>query len=122
MIGTNNSFTCNILPDELTQLWKIGLKPIPLSSNHIPAIDWGQIYDDPEYWTPDSLLANHSKFSNVATTMGSTHIKDEDGLNLNINCLDVDSERVRRSILFTPLDRLFLEIKPELSARIGHLL
>ncbi len=95
----------------------IGLKPIPLSSNHVPAMNWSQIYDDPEYWKPESLLANHSKFRNVATTMGSTHIKDKDGLNLNVNCLDVDSEHVKR-LLSIPLNQLYLEINPELKASI----
>jgi hypothetical protein len=117
LTGSNNSITCNLLPDALINLLKIGLKPIPLSSNHIPAVNWGQIYNDPEYWTPESLLANHSKFSNVATTMGSTHIKDKDGLNLNLNCLDVDSEYVSR-LLSIPLNLLYLEIKPELKAKI----
>ena len=80
-------------------------------------MNWSQIYNDPEYWKPESLLANHSKFRNVATSMGSTHIKDKDGLNLNVNCLDVDSEDVERLLTF-PLNQLYLKIKPELKVRI----
>ena len=49
--------------------------------------------------------------------MGPTHIKDKDGLNLNLNCLDVDSEYVSR-LLSILLQQLCLEIKPELRARI----
>ena len=110
--------SCNIIHlTELDELSMIGLKPIPLSSNHIPSMNWSQIYDDPEYWNHESLRANHWKFRNVATTMGPTHIKDIDGLNLNLNCLDVDSEDVER-LLTIPLNQLYLEIKPELKARI----
>jgi hypothetical protein len=117
LTGSNNDTSCNILYSELTKLSMIGLKPIPLSSDHIPTMNWSQIYDDPEYWNRGSLLANHSKFKNVATAMGPTHIKDKDGLNLNLNCLDVDSEHVGR-LLSIPVQQLYLEIKPELRARI----
>lgn len=98
LIGSNNDndTSCNILASELTKLSTIGFKLIPLLSKHIPTINWGQLYDDLEYWKPESLLANHSKFKNVAIAMGPTHIKDKDGLNLNLNCLDVDSEYVSR--------------------------
>ena len=94
--NNDNDTSCNILASELTKLSTIGFKLIPLLSKHIPTINWGQLYDDLEYWKPESLLANHSKFKNVAIAMGPTHIKDKDGLNLNLNCLDVDSEYVSR--------------------------
>jgi len=116
--GSNdNNISHNVLPDELVNLLEIGLKPIPLNPKHEPVINWGKIYDDPQYWIPESIRADHSKFSNVATAMGPTHIKDKDGQNLNVNCLDVDSQDIM-SILASPLSQLYSEIKPELRARI----
>jgi P4 family phage/plasmid primase-like protien len=84
----------NVQPNELINLLDIGFKPIPLDGNNREVGAWTPIYDNPDYWTPEELKKQAYKFKNVATVFGKTHIKDEEGRNLYLNCLDIDSENV----------------------------
>lgn len=59
------------------------------------------IYNQPEFWTEDRLEKEGWRFKNVATHLGRTHLKGEDGRSLYLNALDIDSEKV-----FTILNRL----------------
>jgi hypothetical protein len=62
-------------------------------------MSWDPIYDDPEFWNPEKLIQESAKFQNVATCFGRTHVKDDKGNDLYLNCLDIDSDGVYK-ILF----------------------
>jgi hypothetical protein len=94
----------SIRPAILVQLHKLGFKLVPLSFNHIPVVDWTPIYENPEYWSEEKLIAKWPIFEKVATTFGKTHVKDSDGKDLYLNELDCDSERVYK-ILATPIEK-----------------
>ena len=66
-----------ISPSTLLSLHKIGFKLVPLAENHYPSITWSSIYDDPNYWSIEKLSEPdiYSKFINIASTTGKTHIK-----------------------------------------------
>ena len=49
---------------------------------------------DPEFWSEEKIKDSANKFHNVATTFGRTNIKDTDGRDLYLHCLDVDSTEV----------------------------
>ena len=57
-------------------------------------MDWTPIYDNPEYWSEEKLIAKWPIFENVATTFGKTHVKDSDSKDLYLNELDCDSDPV----------------------------
>ena len=59
------------------------------------------IYNHPEFWTEERIKKEHWRFDNVATTLGKTHVNDDNGSPLCLNALDIDSEQV-----FTILGRL----------------
>ena len=59
------------------------------------------IYNHPEFWNEERIEREAYRFKNVATTLGKTHLKAEDGSTLYLNALDIDSEHV-----FTILSRL----------------
>lgn len=59
------------------------------------------IYNHPEFWNKERLEKEKWKFKNVATLLGRTHLKGEDGRPIYLNALDIDSEQV-----FTILNRL----------------
>jgi P4 family phage/plasmid primase-like protien len=84
----------NIRPNELINLHNIGFKPIPLDGNNNEVESWTPIFRNPNYWTAETLKQQAYKFKNVATVFGKTHIKDKEGRDLYLNCLDVDSDRV----------------------------
>ncbi len=67
-----------IRPATLVQLHKLGFKLVPLSSYHKPVMDWTPIYENPDYWSKEKLIAKWPLFENVATTFGKTHVKDAD--------------------------------------------
>ncbi len=97
----------NIDIDTLISLHKKGLKPVALSENHKHVGEWTPIYENSHYWTVDKLTdpKESSKFKNVASTVGKTHIRDSDGNELFLQALDIDSEFIY-SILAKPIDNL----------------
>ena len=99
-----NKILSNIDSDTLNMLYRIGFKLVPLSINHIPSMEWSVIYKNPQYWKIEILNdpIESSKFKNVASTVGNTHIKDLKGNELFIQVLDADSEHVYE-ILHTSL-------------------
>src|SRR5829696_6015969 len=84
----------NIQPDELINLHNIGFKPIALNDNNREVEPWTPIYDNPDYWTPERLKQEAHKFKNVATVFGKTYLRDEQGRELYLNVLDIDSDIV----------------------------
>ncbi|MGC1932706.1 MAG: hypothetical protein WA667_27345 [Candidatus Nitrosopolaris sp.] len=66
---------------------------------------WTSIYEDPDFWSAEKLITECSKFKNVATVFGKTHVKDSEGRDLYLNGLDCDSERVYK-ILTTPIEEI----------------
>jgi P4 family phage/plasmid primase-like protien len=82
----------SIQPNDLIKLQNIGFKLIPLDGNNRETGAWTPIYDNPNYWTLEGLKQQAHKFRNVATVFGKTHIKDEEGRDLYLNCLDIDSD------------------------------
>jgi replicative DNA helicase Mcm len=104
-LSNNNNNYLN--PTTLLSLHKAGFKLVPLAQNHTPSISWGPIYENPDYWSIEKLETSdiYSKFINVASTVGKTHIKDSDNKELFIQVLDVDSEPVY-NILCMPISQL----------------
>lgn len=84
-----------------------GFKVVPLGADSkTPAVkSTNEIYDSPRYWTPEKIEQEWHKFNNVATNFGKTHIKNENGEDLYLNVLDIDSDVVLR-ILFDKLNGL----------------
>jgi P4 family phage/plasmid primase-like protien len=70
-----------------------------LDENNREVGAWTPIYENPDYWTDERLKQQAYKFKNVATVFGKAHKKDEEGRNLYLNCLDIDSDKVY-NILF----------------------
>lgn len=52
------------------------------------------IYDHPDFWTKDRLTKEAWRFYNVAATFGKSNLKDEQGNDLFLNNLDIDSDTV----------------------------
>ena len=86
--------------DTLIQYLKIGLKPVPLNelSNH-PKISWGEIYNNPNFWSIEKLTDQGNEFYNVATTFGETPLRDLHERKLFLHCLDIDSEEALKKVL-----------------------
>ena len=102
MTSSNNNIKIpsNIEATTLISLYKIGFKIVPLSENHKPVIEWGTIYENPNYWKKDSLKIPEKckDFKNVASTLGKSHLNDMDNKELFIQVLDCDSEYVYDTI------------------------
>jgi hypothetical protein len=79
---------------ELINLHNIGFKLISLAKNGREIESWTPVYNNQKYWTSERLMNEAHKFKNVATIFGKTHLKDEQGKDLYLNCLDIDSENV----------------------------
>jgi hypothetical protein len=92
--STTSADTIPISKDVLFESHKIGFKLIPLNGHNNEVEPWTPIYDNPNYCTPEKLEQQSYKFDNVATCFGKTHLKDEKGRNLYLNCLDIDSDSV----------------------------
>src|SRR6476469_5622868 len=91
-----NSTDDDIDPNILQSLHRSGFKLVPLTEEGIPPEPWTSIYENSDYWK-ESDFTNPtiiSKFKNIASTTGKTHIKDPNGNDLFLNALDVDSEFV----------------------------
>ena len=87
-------------PDALVTYWKVGFKLVPLNElSKNPTIAWGGIYDNPNYWSIKKLKTSANTFYNLATTFGKTHLRDSQGRDLFLHCLDIDSEEVLKRIL-----------------------
>jgi hypothetical protein len=82
----------------------LGLKPVPLSWNHKPVIDWTPVYETQEYWFDEKRIIESPKFENIATAFGRTHLKDSDG-HLYLDGLDIDSEPVHKTMI-TPIPEI----------------
>lgn len=100
-----NDPTPDIRPATLVQLHKIGFKLVPLSSDHNILMLWTNIYENPNFWSPESIVRESKKFNNVATVFGKTHIKDRQGGDLYLNDLDGDSEPVY-NVMTTPIENI----------------
>jgi P4 family phage/plasmid primase-like protien len=78
----------------LIKLHDIGFKLIPLDDNGKAVESWTPVYENPKYWSPERLARESHKFKNIATCFGKSHLKDEQGKDLYLNCLDIDSDNV----------------------------
>jgi P4 family phage/plasmid primase-like protien len=83
-----------ITVERLIKLHDIGFKLIPLDDNGKAVESWTPVYENPNYWSPERLERESYKFKNIATCSGKTHLKDEQGKDLYLNCLDIDSDNV----------------------------
>jgi P4 family phage/plasmid primase-like protien len=92
------SATNSIGPVELIKLHNLGFKLVPLDLKGNPVIPWTPIYEDPGYWTPETLTQEAHRFKNVATCFGKTQLRDDKGP-LYLYALDIDSNAVY-NILF----------------------
>jgi hypothetical protein len=83
--------------ETLISYWKIGFKLVPLDElSKSPTIAWTEIYANPDFWSIEKLKEYSEKFYNISTTFGKTHVKDENGEDLYLHCLDIDSDNVLR--------------------------
>ena len=81
--------------DTLIEYMNMGFKLVPLNElSQSPTLAWSEIYADPEFWSEEKIKDSANKFYNVATTFGKTTIKDTDGRDLYLHCLDIDSPEV----------------------------
>jgi hypothetical protein len=73
----------------------MGFKPVPLNElSTNPTLAWTEIYSNPDFWANDKIALHLNTFSNIATTFGKSHLRDQDGRELYLHCLDIDSEEV----------------------------
>jgi hypothetical protein len=95
---TTEEHSTSIRPAQLIELHQIGFKLVPLGEDGKPVMSCTPIYDNPEYWTPEKISQEASKFNNgVATVFGKTRIKDEKGC-LYLYALDVDSDEAYKTL------------------------
>jgi hypothetical protein len=73
----------------------MGFKLVPLDElGKSPIIPWSEIYDNPDFWSIEKIREYADKFYNIATTFGKSHVKDVQGIELYLHCLDIDSNEV----------------------------
>ncbi len=86
--GCDLDFDKHVIP-----LFRMGFNTIPLRRDSVtPNLkSISDIYNNPESLTEENLQQNRHLFYNVATILGKSHIKDKDGKDLHLNCLDIDS-------------------------------
>jgi P4 family phage/plasmid primase-like protien len=105
------------IPTEvLINLHTMGFKLVPLFKSGVPNVDGllfpeeveqsikesadgkphpvNYIYDHPAFWNEDRIAKEASRFRNVATIFGKTHKRDDNGAELYLNVLDIDSQAV----------------------------
>ncbi|HKG87608.1 MAG TPA: hypothetical protein VKA95_04725 [Nitrososphaeraceae archaeon] len=88
-----------ITSEIIISYWKIGFKLVPLDElSKSPLIPWGAIYDNPDFWSIEKIREYTDKFYNVATTFGKSHVKDTQGKELYLYCLDIDSDEVLKRV------------------------
>jgi hypothetical protein len=105
-----------IRPATLIYLHKLGFKVVPLSIDNEAVIPWTPVYEDPNFWSLENIVGESPKFKNVATVFGRTHIKDENGLELNPNVFDGDSKYVYQIINSATIQ------DPIIKAKVQHLI
>ena len=94
-----NSTTSFHKVDTLIEYVDMGFKLVPLDElSQSPTLAWSEIYTDPEFWSEEKIKDSAGKFHNVATTFGRTNIKDTDGSDLYLHCLDIDSPEVLKRV------------------------
>jgi hypothetical protein len=75
----------------ISNLHSLGFKVVPISPDGVtPCMLWGKIYENG--WDESELFK--TDFTNVASCFGKSHIKDEKGREVYLNCLDIDSKEV----------------------------
>ena len=85
--------------ETIISYWKIGFKLVPLDElSKSPIIPWSEIYDNPDFWSIQKIREYTDKFYNVATTFGKSHVKDAEGKQLYLYCLDIDSDEVLKRV------------------------
>ena len=85
--------------DTLIEYMNMGFKLVPLDElSQSPTLAWSEIYANPEFWSEEKIKDSANKFHNVATTFGKTNIKDTDGSDLYLHCLDIDSPEVLKRV------------------------
>src|SRR5215471_5485254 len=84
-----------IHPTHLLELYQMGLrKLVPMSKNGDSKYSWTPIYENPHYWTQETLVKRAADFRDgVGICLGDTGISDEQG-SLYHNVLDIDSDAV----------------------------
>ncbi len=97
--------------DTLCLFHKTGFKLVPLSIDHGPIIEWSPIYNNTNYWEIENFSdpTIYSKFTNIASAVGKTHMKDSEGKDLYLQVLDCDSEVIYDTLATIPLSQLPLE-------------
>lgn len=84
----------------LIQHLEMGLIPIPLDKlSSTPTLSWGEIYNNPHFWSVEKLTQYVDKFYNVATTFGESSLRDALGRKQFLHCLDIDSEEVLKKVI-----------------------
>ena len=88
-------------------LYKLGFKLVLLDNNHEHDDELSTIVDNPDYWLQDSFNDPTvcSRFANVASALGKTHLKDSENKELYLQVLDTDSDYVY-NIVSTPFAQL----------------
>src|SRR5215211_807054 len=77
----------------------MGFKLVPLDElGKSPIIPWSEIYDNPDFWSIEKIREYTDKFYNISTTFGKTHVKDAQGKELYLHCLDIDSDEVLKRV------------------------
>jgi hypothetical protein len=85
--------------ETLISYCKIGFKLVPLDEiSNSPMIAWSDIYTDQNFWSIEKLREYSDKFHNMSTTFGQTNVRDQDGKELYLYCLDIDSEEVLKRV------------------------
>jgi hypothetical protein len=86
--------------ENIISLRQAGFKPVPLNELSTgPTVAWSEIYSTPDYWSDEKFRVDLNKFHNIATTFGQSPLRDKDGRELYLHCLDIDSEEVLNRIL-----------------------
>jgi hypothetical protein len=91
--------TINLIPLKTLIIYqKLGFKLVSLDDlGKSPTIAWSEIYDK-DFWSIEKISENANKFYNIATTFGKSHVKEAEGKELYLHCLDIDSDNVLKRV------------------------
>ncbi|MGI0013096.1 MAG: phage/plasmid primase, P4 family [Nitrososphaera sp.] len=93
--------TDTVRPATILSLHDLGFKLVPLSNDaKKPVMAWTPIYD--QGWEKEELSQSYGTFANVATCFGKSQLKDQDGRDLYLNCLDIDSDKIYYELFNQP--------------------
>jgi hypothetical protein len=96
--STNSATSVGSKIDAIIKYANIGFKLVPLDElSRSPMLAWSEIYANPEFWSEEKIKSAN-RFHNVATTFGRSKIKDTEGRDLYLHCLDIDSEEVLKRV------------------------